>query len=145
MYWRVSMLLMSASLVFGCTERRDISGVAPYSDMIGRTYKIVGAVNGLGVKPLKSNVPPEYVHLEPLVRGYSGPEIAFTRLVPNGRTFRIVSAWIFDTPIDDQIYYVVEFDERDTFDPHLPVRLGLDGGNEAGEGRLNPQYYERVK
>ena len=113
--------------------------------MIGRTYKIVGAVNGLGVKPLKSDVPPEYVYLEPRIRGYSGPEIAFTRLVPSGRTFRIVAAWIYDTPIDDDIYYIVEFDQRDTFDPHLPVRLSLSGGNEAGNGLLNSEYYEHVK
>jgi hypothetical protein len=125
------------ALPLGCGERRDLGRVSPYSELVGHTYRVVGDLNSLGVKPLKSDVPPEYVMLQPRDHGYTGPEIAFTRPVPRGSTFRIREAWIYDTLLDDTIYYVVVFNEIGVVEQGLPVRIPLSGGNESSDGRLN--------
>jgi hypothetical protein len=141
----VSAVVALLVLTAGCSERRDISRVAPFSEMIGHSYRIVGDVDGQGVKPLLADVPPDYVLLEPRFPGYTGPEIAFTRPVPRGQVFRIAGAWMFDTLIDDTRYYVVEFEQQDALGPRVPVHLPLRGGNESANGELNPQYYQRVR
>lgn len=132
---------MLVALSIACTTNRELSGVTPYSDMIGRTYRIVGEVSASGI--YTNGERPDYMMLHPRSQVVSGPEVAFTRPVPVGQTFRIVGAWMFDTPIDDTIYYVVEL-AGNPLSPGLPVRLPLDY-NPHVNGDLNQLYYERVK
>ena len=81
--------------------------------------------------------------LHPRSVGVTGPEVAFTKPLPRGRTFRIASAWVFDSPISDSIYYLLELDQS-PFASETPVRLRLIE-NPSIKGDLDPQYYERVK
>lgn len=142
---RAFLVAICVALPLGCSERRDLGRVSPYSELVGHTYRVVGDLNSLGVKPLKSDVPPEYVMLQPRDRGYTGPEIAFTRPVPRGSTFRVREAWMYDTLLDDTLYYVVVFNEIGVVEQGLPVHIPLSGGNESNNGTLNPRFYERVQ
>jgi hypothetical protein len=112
---------------------------------VGHTYRIVGDVDASGVYGPVSVEPPKFIMLHPRSRRPSGPEIAFTRQLPRGQTFRIVSARIFDTPISDTIYYLLEFPD-DPLRTSAPVQIRFNRDNGSlDDGRLNPSYYERVK
>lgn len=142
---RLSLVWILATLTVACaTELRDLSTVAPYSGMIGHTYRVVGDVDAYGVRKHNSDEQAAHIVLIPRYPGVAGPEVAFIRPLPRGQTFRIVGAWIRDTAIDDTRFYVVELRENSVL-PMVPVQLSLHGGNESTNGELNPQYYERVK
>lgn len=65
--------------------------------------------------------------------------------VERGRTFRIVGATLFDTPVDDTVFYSVEL-EGETIAPGVPVHVRVRRNNSLGDSaELNPQYYELVK
>ncbi len=134
-----------ALLQLACTtENRDVSGVKPYSTMVGRTYRIVGAVGAFGIYVRGSGSNPTFVALYPSEQSPTGPEVVFSRPVQAGRTFRIVSASIFDKPIDDTVFYTVLL-EGESIAEGTPVQVRLQNNNGAGEFDLNPSYYEYIK
>lgn len=126
------------------TENRDVSGVSPYSAMIGRTYRIIADVDALGIYVRGSGSNPTFVALYPREHLPTGPEVVFSKPVQPGRTFRIVSAWIFDKPIDYTVFYIVEVD-GESIAAGVPVQVRLQFDNGVGESDLNPRYYERMK
>lgn len=112
--------------------------------MIGRTYRITGDVGAFGIYVSGSGSVPTYVALYPQSEAPSGPEVTLSRSVERGRVFRIVSATLFDTPIDDTVFYTVEL-EGEPVAPGKPVRVRLRNNNSIPDSaELNPQYYERV-
>lgn len=128
----------------GCSQYRDLSQQKPYVDMIGRTYRIVGEVGAFGIYVSGSGNVPTYVSLVPQSEAPSGPEVTLSRSVERGRTFRIVSATLFDTPIDDTVFYTVEL-EGEPIAAGIPVHVRLRRNNSIGDSaELNPQYYEPV-
>lgn len=134
------MACVIVMLASACTARRDISGLTPYAEIIGRTYQVVGDVSASAI--YTDGEQPEYVMLHPRSIAVTGPEVAFTRPVVRGQTFRIVGAWMIDTAVDDTIYYLVEM-TGNPFSP-LPVRLPLDY-NPSVDGDPGQPHYERVR
>lgn len=130
----------------GCSEEyRDVSKQKPYADMIGRTYRIVGEVGAFGIYVSGSDSVPTFVALYPQSEAPSGPEVTLSRSLERGRTFRIVKATLFDTPIDDTLFYTVEL-AGEPIAAGVPVHLRLRRNNGIRDSaELNPQYYERFR
>ena len=126
------------------TENRDVSGVSPYSAMIGRTYRIIGDIDALGIYVRGSGSNPTFAALYPREHSPTGPEVVFSKPVQPGRTFRIVSAWIFVKPIGHTVFYIVEVD-GESIAEGVPVQVRLQFDNGDGESDFNPRYYERIK
>lgn len=139
----VVMLALGSSLASGCHgERRDVSGIAPYNQMIGQKFRVVGAVEALAIR-LFGDDGPSYLSLHSAEPPYTGDEIMFRQPVARGQEFRIVAAGLQDTVWDDTYYYVVEFNPP--LEPKLAVHLRLRGELVAGAARLNPRYFEPVR
>ena len=137
-------LLVIALTGIGCGgERRVVSQVAPYSQMIGHVYRVADGLEALGIQDSwDGRDGAAYVSLSISEPPYRGSEVSFRRPVAKGLAFTIVSAEMLDTILDDSYYYVVEFEQP--LEPGLPVhvrpsRFGSD------DGRLNPKYFELVK
>lgn len=126
-------------------EYRDLSRTAPYADKIGRTYRIVGDVSAFGIYVRGSGSTPTIVDLYPRAHAPTGPEVTFTKPLERGRIFRIARATIFDTPIDDTVFYTVEL-EGEAIAAGVPVQVSLWRENGVIEtGELNSKYYEHIK
>lgn len=143
-FWRIATALVTVVALLGCTgNRRDISHLAPYSEKIGHTYKVVGAVEALGIELATDGQDgPAYIMLARSEPPYKGSEIAFRRPVKTGESFRVIAAEVLDTVLDDTYYYVVEFDRP--IEPELRIHLNLRRFD-SESGDLNPEYFERVK
>jgi hypothetical protein len=141
----VALSLCGLCIHAGCSEEyRDVSKQKPYVDMIGRTYRIAGDVGAFGIYVSGGDNVPTFVALYPQSEAPSGPEVTLSRSVERGRTFRIVSATLFDTPIDDTLFYTVEL-EGEPIAAGVPVHVRLRRNNSVRDSaELNPQYYERV-
>lgn len=138
----VMSLLVAAGLSIGCgTTIQDISAEAPYSAMIGKTYRIVSDVDAVAIRQPGESVSYSILQSRPSV---TGAEVASKRPIERGQTFRIVGAQYRDTILDDVAYYVVELTPS-PLGLASPVHLELQGDNTVGGGQLNPQLYERVK
>lgn len=140
----LAVALLCVAILPCCTGvQRDLSNTAPYSEMVGRIYRVVGAVEGLAIRPFGAN-DPAYISLWPTEPNkYTGTEIVFRRPIAAGAKFKIVGAEVNDTIADDSYFYVVEFESP--IDPQLPVRLNLYEPFGGKNGSLNPQYFERVE
>ena len=104
-------LILCVCFQAGCSEEyRDVSKQKPYVDMNGRTSRIAGNVGAFGIYVSGSDNVPTFVALYPQSEAPSGPEVTLSRPVERGRTFRIMSATLFDTPIDDTLFYTVELE-----------------------------------
>ena len=138
----LAVALACLTLFSGCNGvRRDVSHSAPYAARVGETYRVTGGVEGLAIRPFGAN-DPAYILLLRAPNTYTGTEVKFRRPVAVGAEFKIIAAEVNDTILDDTYYYVVQFNSP--LDPHLPVHLPLDGDLTAGEGKLNPQYFQLV-
>jgi len=139
----LSITLLLLALFLGCNgEHRDVSNVAPYSTVIGHTFRVVGAIEALAIRPFGADAP-AYIALWAAEPPYSGPEVAFRRPVSRGTLFKIVRADLNDTILDDTYSYVVEFSPP--IEPSLPTHLRLRQPFGTADGTLNPQYFERIK
>ena len=110
--------------------------------MIGREYRIVGDLDAYGIKYEDRDISASYVTLIP-PPGIGGPEVAFTKRLPKGQTFRITAATRRFRFLTNGIDYVVELNGSD-LPQGLDVRIALFRGNESGDTDLNPRLYQRV-
>lgn len=137
------LLMVTLLCAVGCGgKRRDISDVAPYSEMLGRIYRVVGNVEALAIIPQGADEP-EYLSLFAMHPPYAGPEVAFRKPIARGATFRISKAEVMDTVLDDSYYYLIEFQGTDV--QALPVHLRLRSEFRVGAAGLNSEYFERVR
>ena len=122
----------------------DVSAQKPFSDFVGRQYRIVGDVNAYGVKRDLSDETTSYVTVRALdTVGMAGPEVTFTTRLAPGTTFRITRARKSVGLYQEGIRYLVSMDHPD-IPAGLDVELSLLGGNESPNGALNPRFYELV-
>jgi len=135
-----------AALFSGCsfeTTYQDLSEGRRFKGLIGAEYEIVRTVYAYGIRR-SSGDRVEYVLLQP-PPGFSGPEVGFRTLVPNGTRFKILKVLktnrVFDPPYSLEI-------EFQNFGQSwgLPVRIDLMQGNEInGAVQLNPQIYRELQ
>ena len=131
------------SVACGPGATTELTSTRPYADAIGKEYRTISDVDAVGIYRSVSDKTLAYIKLMP-PPGIGGSEVAFSRPIEKGTTFRVRSAWKTFMVFDDGSYYVVDLEGND-LPPGIEVRVALLNQNKGGsEGTLTPRIYERL-
>lgn len=128
----------------GCVKRtvEELTSTSPYANIIDAEYRIIAEVKAYGIYESLDRKVVSYITLIP-GSGIAGPEVAFERRVKKGQKIKILSVWREHKLLNDDVYYVVTFQDTD-LPRDVQVRIELSRGNEGVDAELNPGVYERL-
>ncbi len=140
------ILLMSIMLggLSGCFEEQldDVSKDPKFNQIVGLRYKVVGAVDGYGIRK-HSKAEIDYITLIP-PPGIQGVQIAFRTPIKVGSTITVLKIFRTNRFFDPNMSIVIQL-EGTQMPIDKIIRVDLFRGNEGqGLGQLNPSIYRQL-